>query len=64
MQFDGSPEVIDAITRIECLTPGDFANVHRQSMLRPFKCIQEVQHALIAEVNAKPQGKQLGRIGF
>lgn len=64
LQIDGSPAVIDAITRIECLTPGDFATVHRQSMLRPFKCAREVQHALTAEVNAKPQGKQLGRIGF
>lgn len=64
LRLDGSPEVIDAITRIDCLTPGDFANVHRQSMLRPFRSIEEVRHALIAEVNAKPQGKQLGRIGF
>ena len=64
MQLGSSPEVIDAITRIECLTPGDFANVHRQSMLRPFRSIEEVRYALIAEVNAKPQGKQLGRIGF
>ena len=64
MQLDSSPEVIDAITRIDCLTPGDFSNVQRQSMLRPFRSIEEVQHALIAEVNAKPQGKQLGRIGF
>ena len=64
MQLDSSPEVINAITRIDCLTPGDFANVHRQSMLRPFRSIDEVRHALIAEVNAKPQGKQLGRIGF
>ncbi len=64
MQLDSSPEAIEAITRIDCLTPGDFANIHRQSMLRPFQCIQEVQCALIAEVNAKPQGRLLGRIGF
>ncbi len=64
MQIDSSPEIIDAITQIDCLTPGDFANVHRQSMLRPFRSIEEVRHALIAEVNAKPQSKQLGRIGF
>lgn len=57
-------DVVEAISRIDCLTPGDFANIHRQSLLRPIGSIQEVHQALMAEVLAKPQGKHLGRIGF
>lgn len=64
LQLENCSDVVDAIAQLDCLTPGDFANLHRQSMLRPFRSIEEVRHTLIAEVTAKPQGKQLGRIGF
>lgn len=64
LQIDGEAEVIDAICQMNCLAPGDFANIHRQSLLRPYQSIWDVHEALLAEVRLKPQAKQSGRIGF
>jgi len=46
------------------LTPGDFANVFRQARLSRIDSAQILLRRLEAEVQAKPQGKQLRRIGF
>jgi len=64
LRIEGEAEVIDAICQMNCLAPGDFANLHRQSLLRPYQSIREVCDALQAEVRLKPQAKQSGRIGF
>lgn len=64
LKLTASETQIEQIAQIECLTPGDFANVRRQSLLRPLDCAEALQFALAAESKIKPQCRQLGRIGF
>lgn len=51
------------IARLDCLTPGDFANVVRQARLRPVRSSMTLLQRLRAECEMKPEG---GRrtIGF
>lgn len=60
------PLVTSALVKVRDLphlTPGDFANVLRQSRLRQFSHAGDLVQALVGEMNHKPQGK-VRRIGF
>ena len=48
---------------LECLTPGDFANVTRQARLRQIASANELLKRLAAECAVKPEGKRRP-IGF
>ena len=52
-----------ALGRIRLLTPGDFANVARQSRLRRIATAADLVARLAAECEAKPEGRRK-RIGF
>jgi len=51
------------LSRLTCLTPGDFANVVRQSRLRKMKSTQDLIDRLAAECQVKPEGMKR-KIGF
>ena len=51
------------LTRLSWLTPGDFANVVRQSRLRKMKSTQDLIDRLAAECQVKPEGMKRA-IGF
>lgn len=52
-----------ALEKLSLLTPGDFANVVRQSRLRKISSAHELIERLIAECLVKPEGKKRA-IGF
>lgn len=52
-----------SLSHLDCLVPGDFANVARQAKLRPIKSSLELLQRLRAECNMKPEGKRRA-IGF
>lgn len=58
------PFALSQARSLEMLTPGDFANVLRQTRLRVIDSATTFYDGLAAEVAAKSQGKALGRIGF
>jgi len=62
--IDASQADTSKIVQLQCLAPGDFSNVLRQAMLRPFQCAQDIAEALISEAKIKPQAKTNSRIGF
>lgn len=58
------PKAIEIqLPRLDCLTPGDFANVARQSKLRNIASAHMLLERLAAECEVKPEGKKRG-IGF
>lgn len=59
-----APSVTAQVRALDRLTPGDFANVLRQSALRVIDSATTLYHCLQSEVAAKPGASQLGRIGF
>lgn len=61
--FEADEKLRSIVGNLALLTPGDFANVVRQSRLREITNSQDLCHRLQAECAAKPEGKQR-RIGF
>lgn len=58
------PKAVEVrLPRLDCLTPGDFANVARQAMLRRIASAHELLERLAAECAVKPEGKKRA-IGF
>jgi len=58
------PKAIEArLAQLDCLTPGDFANVERQTKLRSIASAHELLERLAAECEVKAEGKKRG-IGF
>lgn len=53
----------NAMNKLGILTPGDFANVLRQSRLRKITKCEDIYQRLAAECEAKPDG-HLRAIGF
>jgi len=51
------------LAKLPLLTPGDFANVVRQSRLRKIQSTQDLIDRLVAECRVKPEGARQG-IGF
>lgn len=62
-QLDVSDTDRVELSRLTCLTPGDFANVVRQSRLRKMKTTQDLIDRLSAECQVKPEGMKRA-IGF
>ena len=52
-----------ALTNLKLLTPGDFANVLRQSRLRPIADAEDLVNRLRSECEAKPTGRKRA-VGF
>jgi len=52
-----------SVARLDCLTPGDFANVIRQARLRPVRSSMILLQRLRAESDMKPEGRK-HTIGF
>lgn len=52
-----------AVSKLRILTPGDFANVLRQSRLRKLSTCEDIYQRLVAECEAKPEGHRRA-IGF
>lgn len=61
--LDVPKAIEDRLARLDCLTPGDFANVERQTKLRCIASAHELLERLAAECEVKPEGKKRG-IGF
>lgn len=58
------PKAIEfRLGRLDCLTPGDFANVARQAKLRNITSAHELLKQLASECEMKPEGKKRA-IGF
>lgn len=64
LRIDTSLADTSKIVQLQCLAPGDFSNVLRQAMLRPFKSVEDIAEALASEAKLKPQAKASSRIGF
>lgn len=64
-KFGIEPTEIDrsALDKLRLLTPGDFANVVRQSRLRKIQSAEDLIERLSAECKVKPEGKK-NAIGF
>jgi SpoVK/Ycf46/Vps4 family AAA+-type ATPase len=56
-------DMASSLSRLDCLVPGDFANVARQARLRPIKSSMALLQRLRAECEMKPEGKRRA-IGF
>jgi SpoVK/Ycf46/Vps4 family AAA+-type ATPase len=63
LQLEVSEMDCAKLTKLVLLTPGDFANVVRQSRLRKIESTQELIDRLIAECQVKPEGMKQA-IGF
>ena len=64
-KFNIEPTDIDhaALDKLHLLTPGDFANVVRQSRLRKIQSAEDLMARLSAECKVKPDGRK-NAIGF
>lgn len=56
-------DMASSLAHLDCLVPGDFANVARQAKLRPIKSSMALLQRLRAECEMKPEGKRRA-IGF
>ena len=55
---------IERMMQIQYLTPGDFLNVRRKSLLQAIECPDGLRLVLESESKIKPQSRSLARIGF
>ena len=63
LQFPApQPDLLHRVTRLSCLTPGDFATVLRQSRFRPIASAAALVSALEAECAMKKEAK--ASLGF
>lgn len=62
-QFEVTTENKPMLDRLRLLTPGDFANIERQSRLNSIRSAKDLAERLAAECKAKPEGVKQA-IGF
>jgi len=64
LKLTATDSEIERMMQIQFLTPGDFLNVRRKSLLQAIECPDGLRLALESESKIKPQSRSLARIGF